>query len=330
MFVDQATITVCGGKGGNGVASFRREKHVPRGGPDGGDGGNGGDVVLVVDPSRRTLLDFHYRRQYRAERGMHGSGKNCTGRRGEERVIPVPPGSLVRDVDDEGICWDLVEAGQRVVVARGGRGGRGNARFATPTRRAPDFCEEGKPGEAREVAITLKLLSDIGIIGLPNAGKSTLLSRISAATPRIADYPFTTLTPNLGLVRVDDNSSFTVADIPGIIEGAHQGKGLGLRFLRHVERTEILLYLLDGTSDSLWNDYCMLTEELGSYGKGLDDKRATVAINKLDAMDDAMIDRVRSMGFPQPLFLISALTGIDLKKLVYHLWKCIGVERENT
>jgi GTP-binding protein len=323
MFVDQAKITVTGGKGGNGIVSFRREKHVRFGGPDGGDGGRGGDVIVMVDPKKRTLLDFHYRRYYKAGDGKSGGGKNRTGADGSDCHIPVPSGTDIEDIESADTSWDLVEPGQSITVARGGRGGRGNAHFATPTYRAPETREEGRGGQRRNLLLTLKLLADIGIIGLPNAGKSTLLSKISAARPKIASYPFTTLLPNLGLVRVDRDHSFIVADIPGIIEGAHQGRGLGLRFLQHVERTRILLFLLDGTSTSLRRDYRMLEGELERYGHGLPSKRRIVVLNKIDLLGNRLEERIAESEFACPVLHISALAGTNCTGLIYYLWDSI-------
>jgi len=248
-FIDESRIFVKAGNGGNGCCSFRREKFIPKGGPDGGDGGNGGDVIIEASPHYHTLLDQRYHPHYKAQRGQHGKGKNCTGRSGEDLVIHVPVGTQVRDFESGEVVADLVQAGQRMVAARGGRGGRGNARFVTSTRQAPKNCEPGTEGEERSFKLVLKLLADVGLVGFPNAGKSTLISKISSARPKIADYPFTTLVPNLGMVR-HKGADFVVADIPGIIEGAHEGVGLGLRFLRHIERTRILLYLVDLSPDS--------------------------------------------------------------------------------
>jgi len=285
-FVDRAIILVESGAGGNGCVSFRREKNVPRGGPDGGDGGKGGDVVLAADPGKRTLLDFRYESRFRAGRGGHGSGGNRSGKDGEDRVIPVPCGTLVRNNEAGSLLADLVAEGERVVVARGGRGGFGNARFASPTNRAPTRGEPGGPAARIELALELKLLADAGLVGLPNAGKSTLLARVSAARPKIADYPFTTLVPNLGLVRVGPLDSFLLADIPGLIEGASEGKGLGHDFLRHVERCRVLIYLIDATSESPERDLEVLRAEVGKHKRELLDRASLVVWNKIDALPE--------------------------------------------
>jgi len=246
-FIDEVKIHVFAGDGGRGCVSFRREKFVPRGGPDGGNGGHGGDVIAVADPQLTTLLDLRYQKQYKAGRGQHGMGSDCDGRRGDDREIKVPVGTIIRDAATGELIGDLKTAGDRVIVAAGGRGGKGNAHFVSSTHRGPRFAQPGEAGQERELEIELRLLADVGIIGLPNAGKSTLISVISAVRPKIADYPFTTLVPNLGVVGYDDGKSFVVADIPGLIEGAHEGQGLGHKFLRHVTRTSLLIHLLDAS-----------------------------------------------------------------------------------
>jgi GTP-binding protein len=290
-FVDEVRITVTSGDGGRGCVSFRREKFVPRGGPDGGDGGKGGDVVLVADRNLNTLLDYRYRREIRAERGAHGGGAGRTGAQGQDVELRVPVGTVVRDEAGDGTeLADLSRPGERLVVARGGRGGRGNARFATPTRQAPDFATPGEPGETRVLRLTLKLLADVGLIGLPNAGKSTLLRRLSSARPRVASYPFTTLVPSLGVVEVDDRR-FVAADIPGLIEGASRGVGLGDRFLRHIERTRVLVHVLDAGAAALEDrdllaDYETVRGELGGYEPSLLERREVVALNKIDLLAD--------------------------------------------
>lgn len=285
MFVDEAEVFVQAGSGGDGSVSFRREKYVPRGGPDGGDGGRGGDVVFVVDPNLTTLADLRYKRHYKAERGANGSGGHRQGRRGADCEVSVPPGTVVRDRDSGAVLADLTEPGQRVIVARGGRGGRGNARFATSRRQAPRMAEKGEPGEARWLKLELHLLADVGLVGWPNAGKSSLLARVSAARPKVAAYPFTTLAPHLGVVERGPGRSFVVADIPGLIEGAHRGAGLGHTFLRHIRRTRVLVYVVDaagteGREPS--QDLETLRRELRAFEPALLDRPGLVAANKMD------------------------------------------------
>lgn len=282
MLIDTATLHIEAGTGGSGAASFRREKFVPRGGPDGGDGGHGGDVILEVDPHMRTLLDFKRQPHVKAGRGEHGQGSNKTGASGEDAVVHVPAGTVVHDAKTGEQLGDLTEAGERLVVAEGGRGGRGNARFASSTNQAPRTWEPGEAGEKRTLRLELKLIADLGLVGQPNAGKSTLLSRISAARPKVADYPFTTLEPNLGLVEYAEHASCVVADIPGLIEGASRGKGLGHEFLRHVERTSALFYLVDLLSDTPLQDLEVLRDELAAHSEALADRPAALLLTKLD------------------------------------------------
>jgi GTP-binding protein len=321
MFVDEVQIFVKAGDGGSGIISFRREKYVPRGGPNGGDGGHGGSVVLAADEGLGTLLDFRYRRHYTAERGGHGQGSDKHGATADDLVLRVPVGTVVRERDTGLELGELTAAGQRLVVARGGRGGRGNARFATSTRRAPRIFEPGGDGESRWLVLELKLLADVGVVGFPNAGKSTLVSRLSAAKPKIADYPFTTLVPTLGLVKLDEARSFVIADIPGLIPGAAEGKGLGLRFLRHVERTRVLVHLLDldpATGRDPVDDWEAIQRELGEYSADLAARPQVLAANKVD-LDGAAprLDRVRGLAARQglPLVAISARTGAGLEDL---------------
>lgn len=321
MLVDTATVELRGGDGGRGCLSFRREKYVPRGGPDGGDGGHGGSVVLVAREGRFTLLDFRYRRQYRAERGQHGAGATKRGRDGEDVVLEVPVGTVVRDHETGEVIADLDAPGARVVAARGGRGGRGNARFATSTDRAPRRAEEGRPGEERIVDLELKLIADVGIVGLPNAGKSTLLSKLSAARPKIADFPFTTLSPVLGLVRHGVDGSYVVADLPGLIEGAHEGKGLGDRFLRHAERTRGLVVLLDSTAADPAGDYRTLLTELECYGQGLPEKPRIVVLNKIDLFGEKAALPPLPRGVEA--LAVSALTGAGLEELRHAVWRMV-------
>ncbi len=325
MLYDRARIYVKSGDGGNGCVSFRREKYVPFGGPDGGNGGRGGDVYLVVDPHRNTLIAFKYEQHFRTENGRPGEGGKRTGRNGRDLEIPVPPGTVVRGVDDEAhLEVDLVAPGQRLLVAQGGRGGRGNAAFATPSHQAPRLAERGEPGEERWLELELKLIADVGLVGYPNAGKSTLLAAVSAARPKIAPYPFTTLSPNLGVVTVGDQS-FIMADIPGLIEGASEGVGLGLEFLRHIERTRLLIHLLDGAGvdgrDPL-DDYAATNRELAAYSPTLAARPQLVAVNKMDLPDARSYwERLREAlpVEPENLFAISAVTGEGVDTLLQRL-----------
>ncbi len=327
-FVDQAKIYVKAGNGGHGCISFRREKYVPKGGPDGGDGGDGGDVILVADPQIHTLYDFYHQVHFRAENGKPGMGKKMKGRDGEDLILKVPVGTVVRDAETGKIIGDLIKPGQTLVVAKGGKGGRGNAHFATPTRQAPRIAEPGKPGEERWLILELKLIADVGLVGFPNAGKSTLLSRISAAKPKIADYPFTTLQPNLGVVKLWEGETFIVADLPGLIEGAHKGIGLGYEFLRHIERTKILLYVLDiFKEEEAIKDFEILKKELKLYSEELAKKDYLIALNKIDLIPDyEKIKQIISL-FPEEeqkkIYPISAVTGEGIPELLRALWKKI-------
>lgn len=327
MFVDQAIIEVEAGTGGSGAEAFRREKFVPRGGPSGGDGGRGGDVVLYADPQLSTLLDYSYQTSYKAERGQHGQGKNRTGRDGAELRLGVPPGTVVRDADTDRTLGELTEPGQELVVARGGRGGRGNAAFATPTHQAPREWEPGEPGESRRVALELKLIADVGLVGQPNAGKSTLLSAVTAARPKIADYPFTTLAPNLGVVQLSGQRSFVVADIPGIIEGAHEGRGLGLRFLRHIERTRTLAFLIPVDAEDPQAEYRLLRDEIAAYSTALAGKPHCVVLSKTDLLgpDEAPpdLDAPEAWG----VLPVSAATRHGLAGLLEALWTQVAATR---
>ncbi|KYO64754.1 GTPase ObgE [Thermovenabulum gondwanense] len=322
MFVDVAKIYVKGGDGGNGAVAFRREKYVPRGGPSGGDGGKGGDVILEVDPNLSTLQDFKYKVHYKAEKGEHGQGSNKAGKNGEDLIIKVPPGTIVKDMQTSEVLADLVEPYQRFVVAKGGRGGRGNARFVSSVNQAPDFAEKGEPGEEKWILLELKLLADVGLIGFPNVGKSTLLSRITAAKPKIADYPFTTLTPNLGVVDMGpEGKSFVVADIPGLIEGAHEGLGLGHEFLRHIERTKLLVHVLDGSGFEMdpIEGFYKINEELKNFSIKLIEKPQIVAVNKMDLEESRenfpkILERLSKEGFE--VIPISGATGFGIKDLI--------------
>ncbi len=321
-FIDEAKIYVKAGDGGRGCVSFRREKYVPKGGPNGGDGGKGGDVVIVADRRLSSLLDFKYRRHFKARRGEHGKGSLCHGKNGRDLKIKVPVGTVIKDAETGEVLSDLTEDGQSFVCARGGRGGRGNARFATPTNQAPRYAEPGEPGEERWLKLELKLLADVGIIGFPNAGKSTLISRISAARPKVAGYPFTTLRPHLGVVRYDDDRTFVVADIPGLVEGAHTGRGLGIRFLKHIERTRLLVHLLDMSPDTGRDpveDYNVVNTELRAFNPELAKRPQIVALNKVDIPGAEERARGLLKYFSDKgikVFLISAATGKGLKELV--------------
>ena len=321
MFVDLTKIYGRSGNGGNGCKSFRREKYVPRGGPDGGDGGDGGDVVFIADPRLATLLDYRYQQHLRAEHGASGSGQKRAGRRGDDAEIPVPVGTLVKDAETGDLLADLTDPGQRVVLLKGGRGGRGNARFATPTNRTPEHAQPGQAGSERHLELELKLIADVGLVGHPNAGKSTLLSRLSAARPKIADYPFTTLQPNLGIVKCGDYDSFVMADIPGLIKGAHEGKGLGFQFLRHIERTRVLLFMIDVTSPNPERDLAILKEELDRFSPKLREKPAMLIATKLDLLPPEQRDPWFFAG--QTDLGISSITGQGLDALVQKLWHCV-------
>jgi GTPase len=337
MFVDEVDIHVFAGDGGRGCLSFRREKYVPRGGPDGGDGGHGGSVFVVATPTKNTLVDFRFHPEFKADRGQHGQGSNRTGQTAEDLEIPVPIGTLIFEKHPEDgrltLLADLAEEGQRVLVAQGGRGGRGNARFVSSTNRAPRRTEPGLPGDERLLHLELKLLADVALLGFPNAGKSTLISRISAARPKIADYPFTTLQPNLGVVLLSDDRSFVVADVPGLIEGAHEGHGLGYQFLRHVERTKVLIHLVDVSSASGRDpaeDFDTINEELRLFDPKVAAKPQIVAANKIDALDDPsrltrLERRVKASGFP--FHRISGATGEGIPALLEAAWREIAAVR---
>jgi len=325
-FIDEVKIFVNSGDGGRGCVSFRREKFVPKGGADGGDGGKGGDVILVTEPRLSTLLDLRYQQHYKAKRGGHGKGKNQHSKNASDLIIFVPVGTVVKD-EDGTVIQDLAVEGERITVVNGGRGGRGNARFSKSNDPAPRYAEEGEKGEEKWLTLELKLLADVGIIGLPNTGKSTLVSKISAAKSKVADYPFTTLTPTLGVVKCEDYNSFVIADIPGLIEGAHRGVGLGMRFLRHVERTGLLLHMIDISEPSQRDpidDFNAINNELALYSPSLVEKTQIIALNKMDltgskerlAKFKGEFDR-----FGIPIFPISAITGEGTRALIYHIMK---------
>ncbi|NIR42564.1 MAG: GTPase ObgE [Gemmatimonadetes bacterium] len=328
MLIDHAVIQVQGGDGGNGCVSFRREKFVPRGGPDGGDGGDGGDVVLIADPGLSTLLDYQYQQRYRAERGQHGQGKKRTGASGADAELRVPPGTVVKDADTGRQLGELLKPGDRLVVARGGRGGRGNASFATATRRAPREAEPGTPGVERRIELELKLIADVGLVGQPNAGKSTLLAALSAARPKIAAYPFTTLEPNLGVVQLSEGRTMVLADIPGIIEGAHEGKGLGLQFLRHIERTRTLAYLIPVDTGDPQAEYELLRSELAEYSRQLAEKPHCVAISKADLLsgEEAPPRVAAPMAFAS--YVLSGVARTGLQEFAEGLWSVVRRERQ--
>jgi GTP-binding protein len=336
MFVDEVDIQVTAGAGGNGCLSFRREKYVPRGGPDGGDGGGGGSVYVTAIATKNTLVDFRYHPEFLARRGQHGKGSNQTGQTAEDLEITVPVGTLVFEKDEDGrrLLADLAEEGQRVLVARGGRGGRGNARFVSSTNRAPRRTEPGEDGEKKHLHLELKLLADVGLVGFPNAGKSTLISRISAARPKIANYPFTTLTPNLGVVSLSGDRSFVVADVPGLIKGAHEGHGLGHQFLRHIERTKILVHLVDVSGASGRDpveDFDTICDELRRFDEAVAAKPQIVVATKIDALDDpARLDSLRRhvRKKRRSLVAISAVTGEGVDELLEAVWRGIVVARE--
>jgi GTPase len=328
MFIDRVVVKVKAGDGGSGIASFRREKFVPLGGPDGGDGGRGGHVLVRGDENLATLLDYTYRDSWTAPSGEHGSGSNKSGKSGADLVMPVPPGTVIRDLDSGELLGEIVEAGQEMRIARGGRGGKGNSHFATATHQTPLEFQPGEDGEARTLELELKLIADVGLVGQPNAGKSTLLSVISAARPKIADYPFTTLSPNLGVVQMSGNRTFVVADIPGIIEGAHEGKGLGLQFLRHIERTRVLAFLVPVDSMDWQAEFDQLRAEIEAYSTDLAQKPYCVVFTKMDLLGDdpaPPIDAPDAFG----VFAISAAGRKGLDQLLSGWWdQLLGLKRE--
>lgn len=324
MFVDRVKILVRGGNGGKGCISFRREKFIPKGGPDGGDGGKGGDVIFQVDPNMQTLYDFHYRFEFKADSGRGGMGAKKNGRQGQDLLVKVPPGTIVVDLATQQVLGDLTMPEQQLVVARGGRGGQGNVHFATPTRRTPRFAQPGEPGEEKQIFLELKLIADVGLVGLPNAGKSTLLARLSDAKPKIGDYPFTTLTPNLGMVRLNETQRFVLADIPGLIEGAHHGKGLGHQFLNHILRTRILIVLIDAQSEDILQDYQTLLTEMGQFSDELLKKPRLVAITKSDTISaDFSFEKYLPQFNDVPVFLISSVTGAGIPVLLQSITRLL-------
>lgn len=332
MFVDYALIEVYSGKGGDGAVTFRREKYVPKGGPSGGNGGNGGNVIIKASTNLHTLLDFRYKKKYQAGNGDNGGNSLKDGKNGSDVIIRVPVGTVVKDSETEKLLFDLSTDGLEVILAKGGKGGKGNSKFATSTNQTPRFAEDGKPAECKKVILELKLIADVGLVGFPNSGKSTLISKISSAKPKIADYPFTTLEPNLGIVKYKDFQSFTVADIPGIIEGASQGKGLGHQFLRHIERTRIILFLIEITSKNFQNDFDVLMNELKSYSPKLTQKRILVSLSKADLVDPKKIKNVLNIkikGMKEKPFVFSSISGQGLIELLDILWGMLKKDKND-
>ena len=337
MFIDEAKIRIKAGNGGNGCMAFRREKFVPRGGPSGGDGGKGGDVIMESTQRHNTLIHFRFNPEHKADRGRHGEGSNCTGKDGLDMILQVPVGTSLYDEETGELVHDFERPDERVIIARGGRGGRGNQHFASPTHQAPREHELGREGEERVYRLELKLLADVGLVGYPNVGKSTLISRISAAKPKIADYPFTTLEPNLGVVSIGEaphEESFVVADIPGLIEGAHLGAGLGVQFLRHIERTRVLAHLVDVSDgsgrDNPVEDFKVISAELESFGHGLDEKPVIVVATKADVANPDKLKKLQAMAKRKkmPLYLISAVTGEGIEKLKYAIGERVRLLRD--
>ena len=327
MFIDRVVVNVKAGDGGSGIVSFRREKFVPMGGPDGGDGGRGGDIVVVGDDNLSTLLDYTYRDAWTAPAGDHGSGSHRSGRSGDDILMPVPVGTVIKDLETSELLGEILERGQRIVVAQGGRGGKGNSHFATATHQSPREYQPGEEGQARTLELELKLIADVGLVGQPNAGKSTLLSVISAARPKIGDYPFTTLSPNLGVVQLSDSRTFVVADIPGIIEGAHEGKGLGLQFLRHIERTRLLAFLIPIDAIDWQTEYDQLRAEVEAYSPDLAGKPHCVVFTKMDLLGDEELPPISAPG-AFGVFAISAAGRTGLQPLLMAWWsRLLGMKK---
>ncbi len=331
MFIDYAGIELKAGDGGNGAVSFRREKYVPKGGPAGGNGGKGGDIIIEAHHNLSTLLDFRYRKNYKAKDGESGGSSLKDGKSGDDIIIKVPVGTIIKDAETKEILFDLDRDGKRAIIAKGGKGGKGNSNFATSTNQTPRYAEPGRPGEERKIILELKLLADVGLVGFPNAGKSTLISKISSARPKIADYPFTTLEPVLGIVKYKDYKSFTVADIPGIIEGAHEGKGLGHKFLRHIERTKIILFLIEVTSENYQRDYNILLNELKSYSPILAKKTKIVSLSKIDLLEETELKKLskkKIKNADSQLLFFSSATNSGIDELIDYLWNAL--DRENS
>lgn len=333
MFIDYAVIEVHSGKGGDGAVAFRREKYVPKGGPSGGNGGKGGNIEFEANQNLNTLLDFRYNRKYKAGNGENGGTSLKDGKNGKDIIIKVPVGTVIKDFDSKEVLYDLNKPAQKIIIAKGGKGGRGNSKFATPTNQTPRNAEPGKPGERKKVILELKLIADVGLVGFPNAGKSTLISKISSARPKIANYPFTTLEPNLGIVKYKDFKSFTVADIPGIIEGAHKGKGLGHQFLRHIERTRIILFMIDITSENYQDDYDVLYNELKEYSSKLVKKEILISFSKADLLDKKGLAEVSKFRFEknkaEPV-VFSSVSGFGINLLLARFWKTLEEINEDT
>ena len=327
MFIDYAEIEIKVGKGGDGAVTFRREKYVPKGGPSGGNGGKGGDIIFEAHHNLNTLLDFRYKKHFKAHNGEMGASARKDGKSGDDIIIKVPVGTLIKDSESKKILYDLDEEGKQVIAAKGGKGGKGNSNFATPTNQAPRYAEVGKPGQEKKVILELKLIADVGLVGFPNAGKSTFISTVSAARPKIADYPFTTLEPNLGIVKYKNYQSFTVADIPGIIEGAHEGKGLGIKFLRHIERTKILLFMIDITSEDYKKEFEVLFNELKTYSTKLASKQKLIALTKSDLIDDSELKKISKKKIKLtgvPVQIISSAANFGIEELLDLIWKTLN------
>ena len=326
MFIDYAEIEIKAGNGGDGAVTFRREKYVPKGGPSGGNGGKGGDIIFEAHHNLNTLLDFRYKKHFKAQNAEMGASARKDGKSGKDIIIKVPVGTLIKDSETKKILYDLDEEGKQVIAAKGGKGGKGNSNFATPTNQAPRYAENGKPGEEKKLILELKLIADVGLVGFPNAGKSTFISAVSAARPKIADYPFTTLEPNLGIVKYKDYQSFTIADIPGIIEGAHEGKGLGIKFLRHIERTKILLFMIDVTSEDYKKDFKVLFNELKTYSPKLASKQKLIALTKSDLVDETELKKISKKKMKLtgvPVQIISSAANFGIEELLDLLWKTL-------
>ncbi len=327
MFIDYVEIEVTAGKGGDGAVAFRREKYVPKGGPSGGNGGNGGNIIIKAHHNLTTLLDFRYKRKFRAENGAPGGTSLKDGKYGNDVILKVPVGTIIKDITSKKILCDLKIDNQEYLLAKGGKGGKGNSNFATSTNQAPRRAEPGRIGETKKIILELKLIADVGLVGFPNAGKSTLISTISAAKPKIADYPFTTLEPNLGIVQYKEYKSFIVADIPGIIEGAHTGKGLGIKFLRHIERTKILLFLIDISSENYVNDFNILLNEIKSYSKVLSEKKIVIGLSKADIVTDKEINKISDLIIDNKKItpvIFSSVSGKGIQNLLDELWGTIN------